>query len=50
VSIGKFEPDWLLFELFGEDEKPFPNIFIDIIKYLFGFIALFFPINPSFLI
>ena len=33
--------------LLGEEDKPLPNIFIEIIKYLFGFIALFFPIKPS---
>ena len=33
--------------LHGEVERPLPNVFIEIMKYLFGFIALFFPIKPS---
>ena len=41
---------FLFLALLGDEDRPFPNILIDIIKYLFGLMALFLPIKPSFLI
>ena len=47
---GKRGPSCGFKLLLGEDDKPFPNILIEIIKYLLGLIALSDPKKPSFLL
>ena len=50
VISGKRGPSCGLEALLGDEDKPFPNIFIETIKYLLGSIALPVPKNPSFLL
>ena len=50
VISGKRGPSCGLELLFGDDDKPFPNILIETIKYLLGSMALPDPKNPSFLL